>query len=99
MALNVGFDASISNIYDWKRIREKGKKENLPRRDQSQPRGNDDQVRCPSWSMVICLEKEEATGLEANPEEMPSEAVYREVPKEAAAVETGRAPEIAAYGT
>jgi hypothetical protein len=49
--------------------------------------------------MVICLEKEEATGLEANPEEMPSEAVYREVPKEAAAVETGRAPEIAAYGT
>jgi hypothetical protein len=37
--------------------------------------------------MTACLEKMEATNLEANPE-----AVYREVPKEVAAVEIGRAP-------
>jgi hypothetical protein len=41
--------------------------------------------------VMACLEKTGATILMANPEEMQSEAVQREVPKEDAAVETGRA--------
>jgi hypothetical protein len=41
---------------------------------------------------MACLGKTEVTDLEANPEEMESEAEYREVPKEHAAVETGKAP-------
>jgi hypothetical protein len=42
-------------------------------------------------SMMACLGKMEATNLEANPEEMQSKVVHREVPKEDAAVKTGRA--------
>jgi hypothetical protein len=42
--------------------------------------------------MMACLGKTEVTDLEANPEEMQSEAVNSEVPKEDAVVETGRAP-------
>jgi hypothetical protein len=42
--------------------------------------------------MMACLGKTETSDLEANPEEMQCEAVHREVPKEDAAVETGRTP-------
>jgi hypothetical protein len=43
--------------------------------------------------MMACLGKTEATDLEANPEEMQSEAVLREVPKEEAAVKSSAAAE------
>jgi hypothetical protein len=42
--------------------------------------------------MMTCRGRRMATDLEANLEEKESGAVYREVPKEHAAVETGRAP-------
>jgi hypothetical protein len=41
--------------------------------------------------MMSCLGTTEAMDLEANPEEMQSIVVHEEVPKEDAAVETGRA--------
>jgi hypothetical protein len=45
-----------------------------------------------SEKMMASLGKREATDLEANPEEKESEAEHWEVPKEHAAMETGRAP-------
>jgi hypothetical protein len=42
--------------------------------------------------LMVCLGKTEATYFEANPEETQYEVVHREIPKENAAVETGRAP-------
>jgi hypothetical protein len=41
--------------------------------------------------MEACLGKTEATDFEANPEEIESEAVHEEVPKEGAAIKTVRA--------
>jgi hypothetical protein len=42
--------------------------------------------------MMACLGRMEATGLKGNAEETQSEAEHREVPKEQAEAETGRAP-------
>jgi hypothetical protein len=43
---------------------------------------------CQLEKMEACLEKMEATDLEANPEEIESKADHEEVPKEEAAMET-----------
>jgi hypothetical protein len=46
-----------------------------------------DMKSCQEAMMEPCLEKMEATDLEANPEEIESAAKHQEVPKEEAAVE------------
>jgi hypothetical protein len=48
---------------------------------------------CQEAMMEACLEKLEATDMEANPEELESESEHQEVPKEEAPVKTVRAQE------